>query len=284
MQNAVYYTVVSFVPGVLSFTIPKFAVVILLAKLLNPSRVHIWIMWIVSVTYLLLSAGMLAINFGQCTPAAAQWGGAPGTCWDRRITVDYAIALGSCSVVFDFYLAIYPTIVLYTLQMNWRKKLALASSLGFGYCAGVVTIYKCSTLEGLLELQDFTFAVDDVVIWTNVEANCVLIGACIPTMFPLVKKLFGKTALGGSTGPSGGSSNKKTGDSNPIVTIGSYPKKKRGKSNLSPLSQFDTVNDEADNKYIILEERSFHTSTTELRAEDHAKVVEKTTAVRQDGW
>ncbi|KAK1756667.1 hypothetical protein QBC47DRAFT_319740 [Echria macrotheca] len=286
VMNAVYYTVVSFVPGVTSFIIPKFAGVILLARLLNPRRVHVYIMWAISIVYLLLGAGMLAINFGQCTPAAAQWGAVEGTCWDRQITVDYALALGVYSVLFDLYLAIYPTIVLWQLQMNWKKKLALSSSLGFGYCAGAVTIYKCTTLPGLLHLQDFTYAVDDVVLWTNIEANCVLIGTCIPTLFPLVKKLFGSTALGGST-PGYSSSRKKTGGQDgPVVTIGSYPtngnKKRRGKSRS--LSQFDTVVGEGDDgKYIILEERSFHASTAELRPED-ASEMERVKATKQSGW
>jgi len=40
------------------------------------------------------------------------------------------------SVLFDFYLALYPTIVLARLTMNWKKKLALSFSLGFGYWYG----------------------------------------------------------------------------------------------------------------------------------------------------
>jgi hypothetical protein len=131
--NVIKLTVISFVPGVTSFVAPKFAVVILLAKLLNPSRTHLVCMWVMSGVYLLLTAGMLTINFAQCTPAAAQWGGAEGTCWDRRITVNYALAVGIVSVLFDFYLAIYPTVILWQLQMNWKKKLAISSSLGFGY-------------------------------------------------------------------------------------------------------------------------------------------------------
>lgn len=133
VTNVIKLTVISFVPGVTSFVAPKFAVVILLAKLLMPSRTHVICMWVMSAVYLLLTAGMLAINFAQCTPAAAQWGGAEGTCWDRRITVDYALTVGIVSVLFDFYLAIYPTIVLWRLQMNWKRKLAISSSLGFGY-------------------------------------------------------------------------------------------------------------------------------------------------------
>jgi hypothetical protein len=133
VKHAILYTVIAFVPGVSSFTFPKFAVVILLAKILSPGRWHRVFMWTASILYLLMSLGMIIINFAQCTPAAAQWGGAEGVCWDRKITIDYALTLGICSVFFDFYLAVYPTIVLFGLQLGWKKKLALSSSLGFGY-------------------------------------------------------------------------------------------------------------------------------------------------------
>lgn len=33
--------------------------------------------------------------------------------------------------------------------------------------AGAITCYKCYTLSGLLSLVDFTYAVDDVVLWTK---------------------------------------------------------------------------------------------------------------------
>ncbi len=184
-----YYIIISFVPGVTAFVWPKVAVTILLARILNPGQVHKAFMWIASVLYVLMGAIMLVINFAQCTPAAAQWGGAPGVCWDRKITVDYSISLGVVSAVFDFYLAIYPTIVLFSLQMNWKKKLALSLALGFGYwyvlatcvtschrihvanvwplSAGAITIYKCYTLTGLLDIVDFTYSVDDVILWTK---------------------------------------------------------------------------------------------------------------------
>ncbi|KAK4651098.1 hypothetical protein QC762_0089170 [Podospora pseudocomata] len=296
VKKALYYTVISFVPGVSSFTIPKFAVVVLLRKLLNPGRAHRIVMWIVSIIYGLLALGMLVINFAQCTPARAQWLEADGKCWDRQITVDYAMALGIYSVLFDFYLAIYPTVVLFQLQLNWRKKLALSSSLGFGYCAGVITCYKCYTLSGLLEVKDFTYTVDDVVLWTNIEANCVIIGACIPRLYPLIRKVFGKSALGSSARPTGNSKSAglrggSTGPSNTVITIGSYAKnkgRKRGKSGSHMASNVDTINDlDADGKYIVLEERSFHYSTTELTAQDAVAAnsqVAQTKAARQEGW
>lgn len=48
--------------------------------------------------------------------------------------------------------------------MDTKKKIALSSSLCFGYCAAVVTIYKCTTLIRLLEIVDFTYSVN-VVLW-----------------------------------------------------------------------------------------------------------------------
>ncbi|KAK4184960.1 hypothetical protein QBC35DRAFT_476775 [Podospora australis] len=305
-EKALFYIIISFVPGVSSFTIPKVAVVILLAKLLNPGKIHRMIMWVVSTLYLLVSLGMLVINFAQCSPAKRQWKPyIDGTCIDRKITVDYAMALGIISVFFDFYVAIYPTWVLCKLQLNWKKKLALSSSLGFGYCAGIITCYKCYTLSGLLEVVDFTFTVDDVVVWTNVEANCVLIGACIPTLYPLMRKVFGNSALGGSTGYAGGRSDKLGGSSgqkgsglkgsnnganNTVITIGSYSKKgrTRGKSGSHAMaSHLDTINDlEGDSKYIILEERSFHASTTQLTQPDDstARSQPQQQAVKHDRW
>lgn len=117
-MTAVYYIVISFVPGVSSFMFPKFAGIILLSRLLNPSRLHRIMMWTISIIYLSAGVVMLTINFCQCQPAAAQWGGAQGVCWDRHIVVSYAIFMSSLSVAFDFYLSVYPTIVLWSLVMN----------------------------------------------------------------------------------------------------------------------------------------------------------------------
>ncbi|KAK4223429.1 hypothetical protein QBC38DRAFT_52011 [Podospora fimiseda] len=305
VQNALFFIIISFVPGVSGFVIPKFAVVILLAKLLNPGRTHRMIMWVISVLYFLMMIGMLVINFAQCTPAATQWGGADGVCWDRKITVDYSMALGIVSVFFDFYLAIYPTVVLLQLQLHWQKKLALASSLGFGYCAGAITCYKCYTLSGLLEIKDFTYTVDDVIVWTNIEACCVLIGACIPTLYPMMKKIFGNSVLGGTSRRtaskgtpgsgykmSGRSGRSGSGANGTVVTIGSRPKKGRSRTGSHHLNtNLDTINDiDADGKYVILEERSFHYSTTELAEHDavaasaaHARK-EAERATQQPGW
>jgi hypothetical protein len=133
ISYAVKYLYISFAPGMLSFAVPKFAVVILLIKILYPGRWHQAVIWVVSILYLLMVVAMLAVDFVLCIPATAQWGEADWKCWDRGSIMDYAIALAIFSVLFDVYLAVYPTIVLCRILLNWKKKLALSSALGFGY-------------------------------------------------------------------------------------------------------------------------------------------------------
>ncbi|AEO69775.1 uncharacterized protein THITE_2014519, partial [Thermothielavioides terrestris NRRL 8126] len=195
-HKAIFYTMVASPPSILAFTVPKIAVLILLVKVLCPSRRHRVFMWTIAVLVSLMSIGTMVMIWVQCQPVAVQWGEAKGTCWNPEVVFIFGLVHGVLSALFDFYLAMYPSIVLSSLhRVNWKKKLALSSALGFGYCASGVAAYKAHTLSHLLSLKDFTFAIDDVVLWTNIEGNLVLIGACIPCLYPLVKKLFGVTAL-----------------------------------------------------------------------------------------
>lgn len=94
LRKSIYYTLIGFAPGAMSFTFPKFAVVILLVKILDPGKTHRRVMWVVSVLFGLFSISAVIINFAQCQPPAKQWGGADGTCWPRNIIVVYGTALG----------------------------------------------------------------------------------------------------------------------------------------------------------------------------------------------
>ncbi|KAL2131694.1 hypothetical protein VTI74DRAFT_4737 [Chaetomium olivicolor] len=268
-HRAIFFIVVSSAPGILSFTLPKFAAIILLAKILNPGWWHKVVMWVISIIYFLMSAVTMVLVWVQCTPVAAQWGGAEGTCWNPGTVFPYTVVHGVVGALFDFYLAIYPSVIMMTIVQHKRKKLALSSMLGFGYCAGAIAAYKCYTLSNVFSTQDFTYNMEDIVLWTNgsnaplsysIEANCVLIGTCIPCLYPLVKKFFGESALGGSTPDDK--------EREAIVTIGSPPKDEQRVRRPYSLSGLDHSIDEIDGGnsadcYVALEERPFQSNTAE---------------------
>ncbi|KAH9232500.1 hypothetical protein K456DRAFT_1750874 [Colletotrichum gloeosporioides 23] len=165
-QGAILWTIAGFPAGVMSFGLPKLAVVALLTRIMNPSKGHKIFLWAMTLFCLANLAG----------------------CW---ILVYFAIYSGGFCAFVDIYLAVYPAVVLAKLQMSVRKKVALSVALGIGSISSIVAIYKCTRLPSLAS-QDFSYDTADLVIWTIVEGSTMIIAACIPVLQPLGELLFGK--------------------------------------------------------------------------------------------
>ncbi|KAF5679246.1 integral membrane protein PTH11 [Fusarium heterosporum] len=200
-QNAIFYTILGFPFGVMAFGFPKLAVVALITRLMNPGRMHKIFLWALAGTCMLSLIGCIIILFAQCSPVESQWTFSitDKTCWSPYILVDFAIFSGALSATTDLYLAIYPAVVLYSLQMNKRKKVALSCALGIGSIATIVAIYKCTRLPSLAS-PDFSYDTSDLVIWTIIEASTIIIACCIPVLQPLVDAILGRRAFGSSPG------------------------------------------------------------------------------------
>ncbi|RYN92430.1 hypothetical protein AA0120_g4874 [Alternaria tenuissima] len=236
-SGAILYTLAGFCPGILSFAIPKLAVVALLTRITNPSKRHKIILWSISGGCLIILFGCVIIIFAQCTPTRSQWDfSVQGTCWSPWILIYYAIVAGTFSAIVDLYLAIYPAIVLYKLQVNFKKKVVLSVALGLGSIAAVVAVYKSTRLPALAS-ADFSYDTADITVWTSIEGNAIIIGACIPTLQPLFDQLFGHglfSSLGGGRDRGGYKSNDRSGLK--LATIGSKTlrsTKQHGKSGVS---------------------------------------------------
>lgn len=95
-SGAIMYTLAGFCPGVLSFGIPKLAVVALLTRITNPSHRHRSFLWLVTGGCLVVLLGCVIILFAQCNPSRSQWDfSVRGTCWSPWILIYYAIVAGS---------------------------------------------------------------------------------------------------------------------------------------------------------------------------------------------
>ncbi|KAF4972243.1 hypothetical protein FSARC_1140 [Fusarium sarcochroum] len=200
-QNSILFTILGFPFGVMAFGFPKLAVVALITRLMNPGRLHMIFLWTLAGCCMLSLVVCIIILFAQCSPAQSQWTFSitDKTCWSPFILVDFAIFAGALSATTDLYLAIYPAVVLFKLQMNIRKKIALSCALGIGSIASIVAIYKCTRLPSLAS-ADFSYDTSDLVIWTVIEASTIIIACCIPVLQPLVDALMGRRAFGSSPG------------------------------------------------------------------------------------
>ncbi|KAL2174026.1 uncharacterized protein P884DRAFT_250811 [Thermothelomyces heterothallicus CBS 202.75] len=198
LGGAIFYTMVAFCPGILSFGLPKLAVVALLTRMMNPSRLHSIFLWFLAIFCQLSLMGCVGILFGQCTPTRSMWDfSVKGKCINPWILVNYSIYAGSFSGFVDLYFAVYPSIVLLKLQMSLKKKIALSFALGIGSVAGIVAIYKCTRLPGLAS-PDFVYDTADLTIWTAIEGSTIMIAASIPILKPLADYVVGRRTFSSS--------------------------------------------------------------------------------------
>lgn len=132
-EDVRFWTLAAFCPGVLCFGFPKFAVVALLTRLMNPSRWHRWFLWGMVTWCLLTLFATMGTLLGQCTPTRAMWNfDMEKHCVDPKHIVNFSLYAGAMSAFVDIYLAVYPALVLFKLQMKLKKKLALTAALSIG--------------------------------------------------------------------------------------------------------------------------------------------------------
>ncbi|KAL2137328.1 hypothetical protein VTI74DRAFT_3268 [Chaetomium olivicolor] len=202
MSRVLLWTIAGFFPGILAFTLPKLAVISLLCRMLNPSRMQRIFMFGLAALLLINAFVCFGMLFGRCRPFRAVWDVTipddQKVCWDFWHIVCYAIFTTAVSLFADLYLAVYPSFVLRKLQMGVRKKIALSCALGVGWISVVVTAYKCTRLPSMSS-ADFSFDTADLTVWTIVEGSVVTIAATIPILKPLVDLVFGRGALGDSS-------------------------------------------------------------------------------------
>ncbi|KAK6812302.1 hypothetical protein RU639_011785 [Aspergillus parasiticus] len=169
---------ISFVIGIFCFTIPKVAVTVLLTRILNPSRLQrIWLWAMIGIT--------ASVSFAAWQRRLVTEGKA--NCNDVQILIKYAIFNAALSASVDLYLAIYPSTVLMKLRMPLQKRLALCAALGMGSIAAATAIAKSTQFPDFALQDDYTYETADLVMWTNVESNVLILASCIPTLQPILE-------------------------------------------------------------------------------------------------
>ncbi|KXH44964.1 integral membrane protein [Colletotrichum salicis] len=212
-EDGMLWTTAAQCPGIMSFGLPKLAVVSLLTRLMNPDVYHKWFLWWMAIWCQLTLFVTVGLLIGRCTPASSLWDfSIEGTCFSPDILINFSIYAGTFSAFVDVYLAVYPAIVLFRLQMAFKKKVALSCALGIGAISGAVAIYKTTRLP-LLASEDYSYETPDLVVWTVIEGSTIIIASSIPVLHPLLELILKRNPFSSSRAsrPTAKSSDNNTG-------------------------------------------------------------------------
>ena len=98
LEQALFFTMLNFPFGILSFALPKVAVVALLVRVLSPHRNHRYFLWGLSLTCMVLLLISPLLLFLQCRPVYSAWTldfpRDQVKCWDPSVLLDFSTVAG----------------------------------------------------------------------------------------------------------------------------------------------------------------------------------------------
>ncbi|KAL4889362.1 Alpha/Beta hydrolase protein [Aspergillus ambiguus] len=167
-EKANFIIDIGWIFGILSFAVPKLGIAALLNRILNPTPRVWWCVWGLTGFVGTVAVVNILVFFTSCRPRNALWHVTEGaTCRSTDVLIGYATFNGATSAFTDLALAIYPSMVLWRLQMSLRKKIALCMALGVGSVSACAAIIKTTHLKSLADVTDATYGSWALVMWTN---------------------------------------------------------------------------------------------------------------------
>ena len=144
-------------------------------------------------------------NLFECMPISTNWtgtGGAPPPICINETPMYYAEAYSD--VATDLLILITPIPMIWTLQMPLGRKVAVSGVFFLGaltIAASIARLYVYYNVgSNLFSSPDISYFLTPVVFWPMIECSLGVLGACLPTLWPLfrtfsIRRLYGKISL-----------------------------------------------------------------------------------------
>ncbi|KAL4821725.1 hypothetical protein BDW67DRAFT_189705 [Aspergillus spinulosporus] len=144
--------------GKTSFAVTLLRIVI--AKWMN------WLLWFIIITMNIANILAALFVFVKCKDPRSNWDPSiVSKCWPDYVFTNYSLFVGAYSGLQDFLLAILPWTIVWNLQMKKKEKLGVA----------------------------FAMSLVPLLNWAAVEDSLTIIASSIPTLRPLLTKIFPST-------------------------------------------------------------------------------------------
>ncbi|KAH7169286.1 hypothetical protein DER46DRAFT_624507 [Fusarium sp. MPI-SDFR-AT-0072] len=223
LAPALIFEAVSQSFAIVGMSLAKWSLGLFLLRLVK-QQWHKVTIWLSMASLMCASITVCFVYWLQCSP--------PNYLWDRtilggRCTVDTAPAsmlLCILCVVVDFFLAGFPWLFIWGLQMKMKEKIVILSSLSLGVIAGAFGIKRPLEVPNL-KSPSHTKDPAGLIVWSAAEMTVTMICIGIPVCRPLYKNKYREQNSGASY---------------PLQTIGGstmYPAQYQGKGISSSYSK-----------------------------------------------
>lgn len=195
-SDAIFWTYVANSFAILGNAMAKLSMGLFLLRVVQV-RWHKIALWVLCVVTGATSVALTVMLWCQTTPVKASWDvlRTPGR-WNIQIQ-PMSVGLGVWSSAVDFFFAVFPWLVIWSLKMGRRDKIMLAGGMSLGVIAGVCGIVRTVVLARL-DVFNYTLNFVPYFGWAGAEIAVSMVCLGIPTLRPLYLKARGMTIGYGS--------------------------------------------------------------------------------------
>lgn len=179
-----------------SFSMPKFAIVAILKRILNHGLKTTILFWGLALSSQICILATSIWWWKQCTPVSYGWDRSipGGSCAPISIMANLGYFTSAYSAFLDIFFALYPIPFIMRLNMPLKSRIAVSIALGLSALAFIVSVYKLAIFGSVFEklAEDPTYPVPFLDILGVLEGCILLICASLPTLGPLVRLVKAK--------------------------------------------------------------------------------------------
>ncbi|KAF1971974.1 hypothetical protein BU23DRAFT_168768 [Bimuria novae-zelandiae CBS 107.79] len=152
---------------------------------------------VIRVTFVLCLITLLVqvvIPFANCRPFSATWTlGAESMCAINGLFLWKYLSIPN--VVTTLVVVAIPIPALWKLHVSTATKAGLGVVLCVCVCGVIAAIMRFESFLAVKSFQDFTYAQVKPLCWTIAESGIYMVAGVLPTLRPLMRKLFGGTGF-----------------------------------------------------------------------------------------
>ncbi|CAI7656308.1 unnamed protein product [Penicillium pancosmium] len=172
----------------LSTTFARTSFIIYLVAVLGTKKAYKIALWVILAIQLAGNIASAVLPLSICKNVNILWDPlVKTTCGDTDAVIKFAYFSNTFNSAADLFLAVFPTVVFWNLNLKLRIKISLIGLLSLGIVAMVASIIKTTKLDTLPSITNLGSAGGiELIRWGYVENAIIIITSSIPCIRPLI--------------------------------------------------------------------------------------------------
>ncbi|CAI6039114.1 unnamed protein product [Clonostachys chloroleuca] len=176
--------------------------IISLYTILFPVKRFCYLCYVAIAVTLCYFASVVVETFALCTPVEFNWDkNIPGGNCEHQTAAFLGAAI--TNLLIDVFIVGLPMPMLFGLRMSLQKRLSIAGMFGLGGIICIISMLRVISVAQW-DLDDVTYATTNVSIYSVLEPCLGVVNACLPTIQPAMKRIFGDVVASWSSHDSQG--------------------------------------------------------------------------------